>query len=102
MGKKPEKRDELREKQKSYQKKLRKIGEDLAELQRAYEKEQKKLKAKHSSYEEKLAKIDENLKGIRESHAPALKPTETCRPSGDDRPQIFDIATWNLVGNTKR
>ena len=63
MGK-AEKRDELEDKRKSNQKKLRKLGEDLSELQSYYKKEQTKLKEKTASYDAKLKKIDDRLKGI--------------------------------------
>jgi uncharacterized protein len=64
MGKQSEERDELEEKRKSYLKKLRRLGEDLSQIQSAYRKDQKKIKSKLSSYEEKLAKIDAKLKDI--------------------------------------
>ena len=63
MGK-SEKRDDLEEKQKSYRKKLKKLGQELSELQNYYKNEQAKLDEKTKSYEAKLKKIDDNLKDI--------------------------------------
>ena len=63
-GQKSEKRDDLEEKQKSYRKKLKKLGQELSELQNHYKNEQAKLDEKTKSYEAKLKKIDDKLRDI--------------------------------------
>ena len=52
--------DELEEKRNSYRKKLRKLGEELTELERYQNNKNKKSKLKEKAYEDTLANIDQD------------------------------------------